>query len=105
LLREFAERVGDPETGGSASRERFTAYRQDSLRCARELASAGTLRVRDLRDRTGVSRAGPILRDNYYGWFERVAVGHYALSPKGAREHVRWVIEPASSTSLPDALT
>lgn len=90
LLREFAERIGDPEAGGSVSRERLTAYRQDSLRCARELASAGTLKVSDLRDRTGVSRAGPILRDNHYGWFDRVKVGHYALSPRGERELHRW---------------
>lgn len=90
LLREFAERIGDPEAGGSISRQRLTAYRQDSLRCARELASAGTLKVSVLRDRTGVLRAGPILRDNHYGWFDRVKAGHYSLSPKGERELSRW---------------
>jgi hypothetical protein len=90
LLKEFTERVGDPEAGGSASRRRLTAYRQDALRCARELADAGTLKVSVLRDRTGVSRAGPILRDNHYGWFERVKTGHYSLSPKGERELVDW---------------
>ncbi len=90
LLKEFAERVGDPETGGSSSRRRLTAYRQDAVRCARELASAGVLKVSALRDRTGVSRAGPILRDNYYGWFDRVKVGHYDLSPKGRRDLAAW---------------
>jgi hypothetical protein len=90
LLREFAERVGDPETGGSVSRARLTAYRQDSLRCARALAEAGTLKLSDLRARTGVERAGPIVRDNYYGWFDRVEVGHYALSPRGHEELARW---------------
>ncbi len=82
--------MGDPETGGSASRQRLTAYRQDAIRCARELAGAGTLKVSVLRDRTGVSRAGPILRDNHYGWFERVKTGHYALTPKGERELRDW---------------
>ncbi len=90
LLREFAERVGDPEAGGSSSRQRLTAYRQDALRCARELADAGVLKVSALRERTGVSRAGPILRDNHYGWFDRVKTGHYDLSPKGRRDLVRW---------------
>jgi len=90
LLKEFFERVGDPETGGSASRQRLTSYRQDALRCARELADVGTLKLSLLRDRTGVSRAGPILRDNHYGWFERVKTGHYALTPKGARDLVEW---------------
>jgi hypothetical protein len=90
LLKEFAERVGDPETGGSASRQRLTAYRQDALRCARELSEADVLKLSVLRERTGVSRAGPILRDNHYGWFERVELGHYTLSPKGRQELAQW---------------
>jgi hypothetical protein len=90
LLKEFAERVGDPETGGSASGRRLTAYRQDALRCAQELASAGTLKVSVLSKRTGVSRAGAILRDNHYGWFDRVKVGHYALTPEAERGLKEW---------------
>ena len=90
LLKEFAERVGDPEAGGSASQQRLTAYRQDVVRCARELAGEECLKVSVLRERTGVYRAGPILRDNHYGWFERVRMGHYALTPKGQEEWGRW---------------
>ena len=90
LLREFAERVGDPEAGGSASRQRLTAYRQDALRCARELAAEGVLKVSVIRERAEVPRAGPILRDNYYGWFDRVKTGHYDLSPKGRRDLAQW---------------
>jgi hypothetical protein len=90
LLKEFFERIGDPEVGGSAAARRVTAYRQDALRCARELAATGALKVSVLAQRTGVSRAGPILRDNHYGWFERVTVGHYALSTDGARELLTW---------------
>jgi hypothetical protein len=90
LLKEFAERVGDPEIGGSASARRLTAYRQDALRCASELAAAGVLKISALTDRTGVLRAGPILRDNHYGWFERVKVGHYVLTPEGARALGDW---------------
>jgi len=90
LLKEFAERVGDPETGGSASRPRLTAYRQDAIRCAAELSAAGTLKLSVLRERTGVYRAGPILRDNHYGWFERVETGYYALTPRGVEELGQW---------------
>jgi hypothetical protein len=90
LLKEFAERVGDPEAGGSASRPRLTAYRQDALRCASELANAGVLKLSVLRERTGVSRAGPILRDNHHGWFDRVKTGHYDISPKGRRDLAQW---------------
>jgi hypothetical protein len=90
LLKEFAERVGDPEVGGSGTGQRLTAYRQDALRCARELAAAGVLKVSVLSNRTGVDRAGPILRDNHYGWFDRVTVGHYGLSPQGERALSDW---------------
>jgi hypothetical protein len=100
LLKEFAERVGDPEAGGSVSRQRLTAYRQDVVRCARELAEGGTLKVSVVRERSGVSRAGPIMRDNHYGWFERVERGYYTLSPKGERElsHWREVIEDSEAS-------
>ncbi len=90
LLKEFTERVGDPEAGGSATRQRLTAYRQDALRCARELADEGVLKVSVIRERAEVPRAGPILRDNHYGWFDRVKTGHYDLSPKGRRDLVQW---------------
>lgn len=90
LLKEFAERVGDPETGGSSTRERLTAYRQDVLRCARELAQADFLKASVIRDQAGVDRAGTILRDNHYGWFDRVKLGHYALSPRGKEELTQW---------------
>ncbi len=90
LLREFVERVGDPELGGSSSRRRLTAYRQDALRCARLLAEAGELRVRDIRERAGVPRAGAILQANHYGWFERVKRGTYALTPRGRAGIASW---------------
>lgn len=96
LLKEFAERVGDPEVGGSAIARRLTSYRQDALRCARELAATGPLKVSMLTQRTGVSRAGAILRDNHYGWFERITVGHYAVSSRGTSELGNW------SHALPD---
>ncbi len=99
LLKEFAERVGDPEAGGSASRQRLTAYRQDALRCARELADAGVLKVGVIRERAQVPRAGPILRDNHYGWFDRVKTGYYDLSPKGRRDLIQWSEALESLTS------
>ena len=103
LLKEFAERVGDPESGGSPSRERVTAYRQDALRCARQLGSEGVLKLSDLRERTGVDRAGAILRDNHYGWFERVRVGHYALTRGGREALTQWAAAVSQLTVLSSA--
>jgi hypothetical protein len=90
LLKEFTERVGDPEQGGSASGQRMTAYRQDAIRCARLLLDDPELKLSVIREKAGVDRAGNILRDNHYGWFERVRVGHYRLSPRGRNEIGIW---------------
>lgn len=82
LLREFSRRVGDPNTGGTTGVKRMTAYRQDALRCLAVLA-AGTARARDVAAASGVERAAVLLRDDHYGWFERVARGVYQLTPVG----------------------
>lgn len=83
LLREFERRVGDPNLGGAGGEKRVTAYRQDALRLARALET-GEASPAALGAQTGVTRAGAILRDDHYGWFERVRRGVYALTPEGA---------------------
>jgi hypothetical protein len=30
------------------------------------------------------------MRDNHYGWFDRVKTGYYSLSPRGEQELLRW---------------
>ena len=105
LLKEFAERIGDPETGGSATKQRLTAYRQDALRCANELTDDQILKVSDLKKRSNVDRAGAILRDNHYGWFERAHRGHYQLTPNGQKALIDWasalatLLKSASNTA------
>ncbi|MEM9318996.1 MAG: DUF2161 family putative PD-(D/E)XK-type phosphodiesterase [Pseudomonadota bacterium] len=81
LLREFARRRGDPNLGG-ASGARVTAYRQDAMACAAQLR-AGPAKGAAIAAATGVARATRIMRDNHYGWFERVETGIYALSAAG----------------------
>lgn len=82
LLREFERRVGDPNVGGVTGVARMTAYRQDALRCARVLA-AGPLKAAAVAAAAGVARAATLMRDDHYGWFERVARGVYRLTPAG----------------------
>ena len=84
LLKEFAHRVGDPNTGGTTRRPRMTAYRQDALRLVAHLSGNGPTRVAHLRTATGVARAAGILQNDVYGWFLRESRGVYTLSPKGA---------------------
>jgi hypothetical protein len=83
LLREFERRSGDHNVGGSSRRRLLTAYREDALRMAAVLRDCGPSKVATLRAATGCEKAGPTLRDNYYGWFERRERGVYGLTPAG----------------------
>ncbi len=84
LLKEFQARSGDPATGGSVRQITMTAYRQDALRCVGWLGDNGPGRGRDVASGTGVSRATALMRDNHYGWFEKISKGVYGLSAEGA---------------------
>lgn len=82
LLREFAQRHGDHNTGGVTRRPIVTAYREEALQVAACLRSGPTA-VRAVRAATGIQRTGRILYDNHYGWFEQVGRGVYRLTPPG----------------------
>ena len=80
---EFAKRSGDPSKGGATRAGLVTAYRQDAIKIAAHLAGHGACRGAEVRDATGVARATTMMRDNYYGWFEKVTTGVYDLSDTG----------------------
>ncbi|NNE53228.1 MAG: DUF2161 domain-containing phosphodiesterase [Sulfitobacter sp.] len=84
LLREFARRQGDPNDGGQTRAGLVTAYRQDALKCALYLFEVGACKGADVARAAGVSAATRMMRDNHYGWFEKVEKGIYGLSPAGA---------------------
>ncbi|GLT09399.1 DUF2161 domain-containing phosphodiesterase [Sulfitobacter sp. G21635-S1] len=84
LLREFARRQGDPNDGGQTRAGLVTAYRQDTLKLAVYLFEVGASRGADVARETGVARATTMMRDNHYGWFEKVEKGVYGLTPAGA---------------------
>ena len=83
LLKEFAHRVGDPNTGGATQRPIVTAYRQDALRCAVVLDVNGPTRAAEVARAAGVPKATSLMYRDVYGWFERAERGVYDLSPKG----------------------
>ena len=85
LLKEFATRVGDPNTGGTTRKTLMTAYRQDALRCAGTLQSNGATKAAHVAEASGVAKARQIMSANHYGWFDRVKTGIYELSPNGRR--------------------
>ncbi|WP_415919668.1 DUF2161 domain-containing phosphodiesterase [Tateyamaria sp. SN6-1] len=84
LLKEFAARQGDPNDGGQTRVGLVTAYRQDALRLALYLFEVGASKGADVARETGVARATTMMRDDHYGWFEKVETGIYGLTPKGA---------------------
>jgi hypothetical protein len=83
LLKEFRNRKGDPNIGGSTKTKLMTAYKQDALRCLAHLCVNGPTRVVDLRKKTQVEKAASILRSDYYGWFVKQARGIYAVTDHG----------------------
>ncbi len=82
LLREFERRVGDPNQGGITGVKKMTSYRQDAIRCALHL-QAGPCKASVVAKATGVLRAAAQMRDDHYGWFERMERGIYQLTPMG----------------------
>jgi hypothetical protein len=84
LLQEFARRRGDPNNGGQTRSGLITAYRQDALKVAMYLFEIGASKGADVARETGVGRATTMMRDDHYGWFEKVEKGVYGLTPKGA---------------------
>ncbi len=90
LLREFARLRGDPNAGGATRHGIVTGYRQDALACAAHLAEHGPCRGRDVAAATSVARATTLMRDNHYGWFEKVDKGVYALTEAGRAGLTHW---------------
>ena len=87
LVDEHRRRKGDPALGGSTRKPIMTAYRQQALACAAAIEN-GAQRPKDMRE--AAPKAPQILRDNVYGWFERIDRGIYALTELGIEALKRW---------------
>jgi hypothetical protein len=91
LVAEHNKRKGDPTLGGSTRSPIMTAYRQQALACAAAMALEPR-RIRELKPQ--FPHAPNILRDNFYGWFERVERGVYGLTDAGRAALKRWPQQP-----------
>jgi hypothetical protein len=91
LVTEHNKRKGDPTLGGSTRSPIMTAYRQQALACASAMA-LGPRKIRDLKPE--FPNAPNILRDNFYGWFDRVERGVYGLTDAGRAALKRWPQQP-----------
>ncbi|MDH5544428.1 MAG: DUF2161 family putative PD-(D/E)XK-type phosphodiesterase [Gammaproteobacteria bacterium] len=87
LLGEFVNRVGDPNLGGIEKKiGTITAYRQKSLAIAQFLQQQGPTKAANIAKSLQEPKARNILYNDVYGWFDRVSLGVYDLSPRGRRE-------------------
>ena len=94
LLGEFVKRVGDPNLGGSEKRKGvMTAYRQRALAIAKLLKKQGPTKASHIARTLEEPKARDILYRDVYGWFDRVSLGVYSLSPRGEREVPLWQAE------------
>jgi hypothetical protein len=93
LLREFERLVGDPNLGGATRRNLVTGYRQEALRCLNLLGERGPTKAAEVARQTSIGHARRLMADNHYGWFERIGVGIYALSPQGVEATAQYLPE------------
>lgn len=85
LLEEIKGRSLSLNEGGSSRKRLMTAYREESLKTVALLLIKGSVAPKDLRE---FGLRGSILRDNYYGWFEKIARGTYILDESRQGDYV-----------------
>ncbi len=94
LLKEFQQRVGDPNQGGASMQNGImTAYRQKALAISDYLMTHGETKASIIAKSLEEPKTRTILYDNVYGWFDRLGKGVYGLSPRGANEIKQWTTE------------
>jgi hypothetical protein len=86
VLAEMEGRSGDFNCGGSTRRKIVTAYRENAIQIACYLDAMGPLSPRQLRALGTGPKTLSILYSNFYGWFERVDRGIYALRSQGREQ-------------------
>ena len=92
LLKEFQERVGDPNQGGTSTRKGITtAYRQKAIAISEYLLQNGATKASMIAKVLEEPKTRAILYDNVYGWFDRLGKGIYTLSPRGVSEIQGWL--------------
>lgn len=90
VITEINGRAGDFNEGGCTRRKIATAYRESAIHIACCLDEHGPMSPRQLRALGTGHKTQSILASNFYGWFERIDRGIYALKPQGAAELNQW---------------
>lgn len=80
IIKEAESRYGDFNKGGSTKRKLMTAYKENSLFIACCMQKYGALSPAKLKKLGTGSKTASILSKNFYGWFDHIAKGTYALN-------------------------
>ena len=83
IIREVSGRLTNYNIGGSHQTKIMTAYRQRALMIACYLKRLGPSSPAALKKRGAPPDTGPILYNNFYGWFEHIGPGLYGLHKAG----------------------
>jgi hypothetical protein len=86
VLHEISSRTADYNRAGSTRTKLVTAYRENAIHVACCLKKKGALTPAQLRGLGTGGKTYSILRNNVYGWFERVGDGTYVLTAGGRAE-------------------
>lgn len=80
VLKEMSQRTGSYNQGGSSKRKLVTVYRENAIFIACCLDKFGTMTPAQLRAMKTGPKTLSILSSDFYGWFQKVERGVYALS-------------------------
>lgn len=84
VLNELEKRNLDINKGGSTKKDKvLTAYREKAIFLVCILDKEKTISPKLANKVYGIENAGNILRDNHYGYFQKIERGVYTLSKKG----------------------
>jgi hypothetical protein len=86
VIKEIAERPACYNTGGTTKSKIVTGYRLKVIKIARTLQNFESATPSQLRKEGCSDKAGQILYQNHYNWFERIGHGTYKLSANGIIE-------------------
>lgn len=86
IIKEAQGRYGDLNVGGSKGKKLVTSYRESAIFIACALEKLGPLSPKKLREfGTDEKKTLPILSENHYGWFEKMARGIYGITEDGRK--------------------
>ncbi len=85
ILHEIDGRYGEFHKGGiPVTKEKITAYKQESIKIGFILRDSGPLSPKSVREKGGhANKAQSILSKNVYGWFDNPSRGVYQLNGEG----------------------